>query len=152
MFSLLWLICGRWHLFRLRFSLLSFICERWHLFRLWFSLICGRWHFFHLMFSLLLLICGRWHLFHLRFFFCFGWLSFFNHESSLHRVITWFLLIVCFCFFLLLMFTCIFYGWVPILNFYLQDSFSLYSTMVFRYHSTWAVLAQIIWFFVLLKF
>jgi hypothetical protein len=30
---------------------------------------------------------------------CYHQLFFYCHESSLHRVLTWFLLIVCFCFF-----------------------------------------------------
>jgi hypothetical protein len=49
---------------------------------------------------------------------CYHWLSFCNHESSLHKVITWFLLIVCFCFFFGFSFT--FNGWIPVLDFYLQ--------------------------------
>jgi hypothetical protein len=32
-------------------------------------------------------------------FLCYCWMSFCSHGSSLHRVFTWFLLIVCFCFF-----------------------------------------------------
>jgi hypothetical protein len=56
---------------------------------------------------------------------CYHWLSFCNHESSLHRVITWFLLIVCFCFFfglclLVFSFTLYFQWMGSILDFYLQ--------------------------------
>jgi vacuolar-type H+-ATPase subunit I/STV1 len=41
----------------------------------------------------------------------------------LHRVFTWFLLIVCFCFFfglclLVFSFALYFYGWIPVLDFY----------------------------------
>jgi len=41
-------------------------------------------------------------------FLCYRWLSFCSHESSLHKVLTWFLLIVCFCFFLLVVSICVF--------------------------------------------
>jgi hypothetical protein len=37
-------------------------------------------------------ICGRWQLFCLKFYY-YRWLSFCSHESSLHKVFTWFLLI-----------------------------------------------------------
>jgi hypothetical protein len=42
---------------------------------------------------------------------CYRWLSFHSYESSLHRVFTWFLLIVCFCFWCLLVFSFAFYFW-----------------------------------------
>jgi len=74
--------------------------------------------------------CARWQLFHLGLLVYCG-LSFCSHESSLHRVFTWLLLIVCFWFFLglcLLVFflPCTFDGWAPILDFYLQ-SFSIFA-------------------------
>ncbi len=47
------------------------------------------------------------------------WLSFRCHEYSLHSVFTWFLLIICFCFFYYFCshWPCWFDGWVPILHF-----------------------------------
>ncbi len=64
-------------------------------------------------------------------FLCYHWLSFRSHESSLHRVFTWFLLIVCFylflgCIYLCFFCPCIFYGWIPILDFYLHLFIYLY--------------------------
>jgi hypothetical protein len=61
---------------------------------------------------------------------CYHWLSFYNHESSLHRVFAWFLLIVCFflkkdrvylCSFL----PCTFDGWVPHLLIFIYRVFLL---------------------------
>ncbi len=56
-------------------------------------------------------------------FLCYYWLSFHSHESSLHKVFTWFLLIVCFCFLFrlcLLVFSfALYFCWmVRILDFY----------------------------------
>jgi len=52
-------------------------------------------------------------------FLCYRWLSFCSHESSLHKVLTWFLLIVCFffsfgCVYLCFHLPCTFDGWLPI--------------------------------------
>ncbi len=59
---------------------------------------------------------------------CYCWLSYRSHEYTLHRVFTWFLLIVFSlgCVYLCCHLTCTFVGWVLILDFYLQG-FSSYS-------------------------
>jgi len=59
---------------------------------------------------------------------CYHWLSFCGHESFLHRVFTWFLLIACFyfsvsCVYLCFHLPCTFDGWVPILDFYFRGFF-----------------------------
>jgi hypothetical protein len=56
---------------------------------------------------------------------CYHWLSFRNHESSLHRVFTWFVFFSLGCVYLCCHLLCTFDGWVLILVFYLHGfSFS----------------------------
>jgi len=69
--------------------------------------------------------------------FCYYWLPFHSHESSLHRVFTWFLLIVCFFFSFGCVYLCshllyTFDGWVPILDFYLQGFLSFNNIMAYN--------------------